>query len=44
MYVKEQTDQYNVAPSREQLNTLKEDALKSTLIVSVKDKEKPALN
>ena len=37
--VKEQTDQYNVAPSMEQLNTLKENALKSTLIVTVKDKE-----
>ena len=40
--VKEQIDkidQYNVAPSMEQLNTLKENALKSTLIVSVKGEE-----
>ena len=37
--VKEQTDQYMVAPSMELLNTLKENALNSTLIVSVKDKE-----
>lgn len=37
--VKEQTNQYKVAPSMEQLNILKENALKSTLIVTVKDKE-----
>ncbi len=37
--VKEQTDQYNVAPSLEQLKILKENALKSTLIVTVKDEE-----
>ena len=37
--VKEQTDQYNVIPSTEQLNILKENALKSTLIVTVKDEE-----
>lgn len=37
--VKEQTDQYNVVPSMEQLNILKETALKSTLIVTIKDEE-----
>jgi hypothetical protein len=37
--VKEQTDQYNVAPSMEQLNKLKETALKSTLIVTINDEE-----
>ncbi|WP_338472871.1 hypothetical protein R4Z10_09180 [Niallia sp. XMNu-256] len=37
--VKEQTDQYMTAPSMDLLNTLKENALNSTLIVSVKDRE-----
>ena len=37
--VKEQTEQYMVAPSMDLLNKLKENALKFTLIVSVKDKE-----
>lgn len=37
--MKEQTDQYRVAPSIEQLNILKENALDSTLIITVKDKE-----
>ncbi len=37
--VKEQTDQYNVAPPMEQLNMLKENALKSTLIVTVRGEE-----